>query len=171
MLNHVRGKTVREMPRVASIVRHSDPDLDPIAHFECLLEMAGALSIRHLTDTLLFRVFDKAGHLSSAPLTSRALTSQVRIDYTMAGVYGGQTVHGIRTGAAIELALRGASVQEVADYVGWSEETCRHYLRLIDVLRLCGTCNTFERDFMSGVSAQSYDAFSRLLQARAQLRL
>ena len=87
----------------------------------------------------------------------------------MAGVYDGHTVHGIRTGAAIELALRGATVQEVAEYVGWAEDTCRHYLRLIDVLRLCGTSNTFERDFMSGVSAQSYEAFSKLLQVRSQI--
>ena len=133
--------------------------------------MAQALGITALTDTLLFRVFDKNGNLSSSPLSTRVINEALKHHWEQAGVYDGQTVHGIRTGAAIELALRGAPVQEVADHVGWSEETCRHYLRLIDVLRLCGTNSSFERDFMGGVSAESYNAFSKLLQARSHVKL
>lgn len=52
----------------------------------------------------------------------------------LASVYGGQTIHGVRTGGAIEMALRGCSVERIADYVGWSPETAKHYLRLLDVL-------------------------------------
>jgi hypothetical protein len=169
VLNHTIGKTVRDMPRVASLICHSDPDLDPVSHFERLLEMATALGIKQLCDTLLFRIYDKTGNLSASSISTRAVNDAVRKYWQLAGIYDGHTIHGVRTGSAIELALRGAPVHEVAEHVGWSEETCRHYLRLIDVLRLCGTSSSFEKDFMGGVTAQSFDAFSRLLQARSSL--
>jgi hypothetical protein len=167
VLNHVRGKVIRDMPRVAAIIAHSDPDLDPIHQLELLFEMATSLSITDSTSSLLFREYLPNGRLSSSPITTSRMNVVIRQYYGLAGIWDGHTIHGLRTGAAVELALRGAPVDVVAAHVGWSEDTCKHYLRLIDVLQLCGTSNRFEADFMDGVSSRAYDAFSRLLVARS----
>ena len=46
------------------------------------------------------------------------------------------TLHGLRSGCAISLAMSGVDLQTVMDHVGWeTSNTARHYLRMEQVLK------------------------------------
>ena len=46
-----------------------------------------------------------------------------------------QAIHGFRTGAAVSLALEGASLHEIMDHVGWkTSKTALPYIKLRQVL-------------------------------------
>jgi hypothetical protein len=166
LLNHTVGKTIRTSTRLAVLLGHSDPVLDALPRFQLLLDMSEATGNSHLTDTLLFRLHQGRGHLSSTPLSTSLANTLLKHWFMLASVYGGQTIHGVRTGGAIEMALRGCSVERIADYVGWSPETAKHYLRLLDVLHLCNSHSVFEADFSLGVSPSQYLRLNALLQSK-----
>ena len=49
------------------------------------------------------------------------------------------TLHGLRSGCAISLAMSGVDLQTVMDHVGWkTSNTARHYLRMEQVLKSGG---------------------------------
>ena len=49
------------------------------------------------------------------------------------------TVHGFRSGAAVSLALRGVSLSEIMDHIGWkSSKTALHYIKLKQVVNPAG---------------------------------
>ena len=51
------------------------------------------------------------------------------------GVDDGETLHGFRAGCAITLALKGAALSEIMDYVGWTRRhTALYYSQLAKVL-------------------------------------
>ena len=49
------------------------------------------------------------------------------------------TLHGLRSGCAISLAMSGVDLQTVMDHVAWkTPSTARHYLRMEQVIRSGG---------------------------------
>ena len=166
LLNHFEGKTMRSSSRLATLLGHSDPLVDAVSRFAQLRGMAVAMDVTALTDTLLFRWFRGGTSLSQSPITTTMANAIVREWYTAAAIFDSHTIHGVRTGAGIEIALRGGSVKTVADYVGWSEETATHYLRLIDVLHLCNSTSLFEMEFSLGVTAEQHLQLNKLLSSQ-----
>ena len=166
VLNHTEGKVIRHMPRVATLLGHSDPVLDPVSRFNMLQHHAVCLSITDLTDVLLFRWFRGGTSLSASPVTTKLTNAMVAMWFTAACIFDGHTIHGLRTGAGIEIALRGGTVLEVADYVGWTEDTARHYLRLVDILHLCNSKSVFENFYSRNVSADDYLRLNKMLASR-----
>ena len=55
------------------------------------------------------------------------------------GSDNGETLHGLRAGCAITLALSGADLSEITDHVGWTRSyTALYYLQLAKVLNPAG---------------------------------
>ena len=53
------------------------------------------------------------------------------------------TLHGLRSGCAISLAIAGAKLDAIMDHVGWeSSSSARHYIKLNQVLGLGGAADT-----------------------------
>ena len=72
----------------------------------------------------LFRPINPSGEILPAPFESA-------------------TLHGLRSGCAISLAISGAKLDTIMDHVGWkSSSTARHYIKLNQVLGLGGAADT-----------------------------
>ena len=53
------------------------------------------------------------------------------------------TLHGLRSGCAISLAIAGAELDAIMDHVGWkSSSSVRHYIKLNQLLGLGGAADT-----------------------------
>ena len=167
LLNHTEGKAARTPSRLAILLGHRDPSLGALPHFRQLLHMPVAMGNKPLTDTLLFRFYRGSGHLSTSPVPTTLVNDMLAHWPMKASICAGQRIHGVRTGGAIEMALRGCSVEKISDYVGWAPETAKHYPRLLDILHLCNSESVFETDFSLGISPADYLRLNALLQLRS----
>ena len=86
-----------------------------------------------------------SGEILPAPFESA--TAQARLSTYVrripAFVNRNVTLHGLRSGCAISLAISGAKLDTIMDHVGWkSSSTARHYIKLNQVLGLGGAADT-----------------------------
>ena len=93
----------------------------------------------------LFRPLNPSGEILPAPVESAA--AQVRLSvyvhHIPAFANRNVTLHGLRSGCAISLAIAGAKLDVIMDHVGWkSSSTARHYIKLNRVLGLGGAADT-----------------------------
>ena len=75
------------------------------------------------------------GTAPNTPLAPTQLAYDFRVMLVRCGLFQGETLHGVRTGAAIELALKGGSLRSVMDQALWKRpSTAKHYLKVWQVM-------------------------------------
>jgi hypothetical protein len=110
------GKTVRSGSiHVFGIMRnHVDPDMCAVGCVDAYVYGALALGISLSgPGAFLFRPWRQG--TPNKPLHPSQLNYDFRSWLVHCGLFQGETLHGVRTGAAIELALKGNSLRAVMD--------------------------------------------------------
>jgi integrase len=108
----------------------------------------------------LFRPLLPQGLVQPAPFLSSA--AQGRLNSYVAQlpeVFGSRnvTLHGLRNGCAISLAMAGADLQTIMDHVGWKTPSmARHYIKLNQVLGSGGA-----GDLLSSMPISIADSYRR----------
>ena len=143
LFNHVLTKSLRDgSSNLFSLKRYGkDPSLCPVTAIEVYIRVSESLGIL-LNDGYLFRPLSPSGDVASTYFDSSAaqsrLSSYVKL---LPHVFGNRkiTLHGLRSGCAISLAMSGLNMQSILDHVGWKTTgTARHYMKLEQVLRTGG---------------------------------
>ena len=76
------------------------------------------------------------------------------------------TLHGFRSGAAVSLALEGASLHEIMDHVAWkSSRTALHYIKLKQVVNPAGAA-----DKLADLPLESGQSYKRLYNLKGFLQ-
>lgn len=121
-----------------SLKRYSkDLSLCPVTLIETYIAICDVmkLPVRH---GFLFRPLSPQGFVQPLPFDSPE--AQARLNFyvgKLPHVFGHRkiTLHGLRNGCAISLALAGADIQTVVDHIGWKTPSmARHYIKLNQVL-------------------------------------
>ena len=90
----------------------------------------------------MFRPATPFGEVEGGPLGSSAAQSRLSTYVQeLPMVFGNRrfTLHGLRSGCAISLAMSGVDLRTVMDHVGWkTSNTARQYLRVEQVLKSGG---------------------------------
>ena len=92
-----------------------------------------------LTTGYLFRPTTPNGGVKNSPLTYSAAEAWIKHYLTEMKEDDGETLHGLRSGCAITLALTGSDLSEIMDHVGWNRRhIALYYLKLANVLNPMG---------------------------------
>jgi integrase len=143
LFNHVLTKTLRDgTSNLFSLKRYRrDPSLCPVTAIEVYIAVSELMGIP-LRDGYLFRPLTPSGEVALTPLDSTAAQSRLATYVQLLPhVFGKRriTLHGLRSGCAISLAMSGLDLQTIMSHVGWKTPgTARHYLRMEQVLRSGG---------------------------------
>ena len=143
LFSHVLTKTLRDgSSNLFSLKRYTkDLSLCPLTAIEVYISVSELLGIS-LRQGYLFRATTPSGGVAIGPLDSSAAQSRLSIYVQeLPLVFGNRriTLHGLRSGCAISLAMSGVDLQTVMDHVGWkTPSTARHYLRMERVLQTGG---------------------------------
>jgi hypothetical protein len=137
MFNYKWGKTLRNgSSHVFGVMRNpTDADLCAVACVDDYVRGAEALGVS-LTGpgSFLFRPW-RGGAAPNFPLDPAQLNIDFRRWLVRCGIFEGENLHGVRTGAAIELALKGGSLRAVMDQALWRRpSTARHYMKVWQVM-------------------------------------
>ena len=142
LFNHVWTKSLRSGDaNVFAFKRGSNPLICPVRGLEMYFDVCKLLRI-NLAPGFLFRSISKSGGVCISHLESSA--AQARLSFYVSALVGELssshlTVHGFRSGAAVSLALRGVSLSEIMDHIGWkSSKTALHYIKLKQVVNPAG---------------------------------
>lgn len=137
IFNYTWGKTLRSgSTHVFGVMRNPDDlDLCAVACVDAYVQGALGMGIDLSgPGAFLFRPW-RDGHVPNRPLLAAQLNSDFRSWLVRCGIYKGETLHGVRTGAAIEMALKGNSLRAVMDQALWRRrDTARHYLKVWQVM-------------------------------------
>ena len=143
LFNHVLTKTLRDgSSNLFPLKRYTkDLSLCPVTAIEVYISVSELLGIS-LRQGYLFRPTTPSGEVAIGPLDSSAAQSRLSTYVReLPLVFGSRriTLHGLRSGCAISLAMSGVDLQTVMDHVGWkTPSTARHYLRMERVLQTGG---------------------------------
>ena len=137
IFNYTWGKTLRSgSTHVFGIMRNpGDPDMCAVGCVDAYVFGALALGVSLSgPGAFLFRPW-RHGTAPNKPLHPSQLNCDFRSWLVHCGLFQGETLHGVRTGAAIELALKGSSLRAVMDQAAWRRpDTARHYLKVWQVM-------------------------------------
>ena len=142
LFNHVWTKTLRTGDaHVFAFKRGSNKQVCPVTGIELYFALCASLGI-NLIPGFLFRSVTKSGRISGDCLNSSAVQARLK-EYvsSLSHVFVNRrvTLHGFRSGAAVSLALSGATLHEIMDHIGWrSSKTALHYIKLRQVLNPAG---------------------------------
>ena len=145
LFNHTLTKSLRDgTSNVFALKRHPDSTICPVTAVEVYIAVCDLLKIS-IRQGYLFRLLNPSGEILPAPFESA--TAQARLSTYVrripAFVNRNVTLHGLRSGCAISLAISGAKLDTIIDHVGWkSSSTARHYIKLNQVLGLGGAADT-----------------------------
>ena len=106
--------------------------LCPVKAIELYVAISSALSVDLLAD-YLFRPLSSAGKIQNKQIANSTLQSRLRCYLQEAKIYNLQftTLHSLRDGLAITLALSGSQLADIMEHVGWRHApTASHYLKL-----------------------------------------
>lgn len=141
LFHHVWTKTLRSGDtHVFAFKRGSNKQVCPVTGIEVYFALCSSLGIK-LVPGFLFRSVTKAGKVSDNCLNSSAVQARLT-EYVSSIEYFAHrrvTLHGFRSGAAVSLALSGATLLEIMDHIGWkSSKTALHYIKLKQVMNPAG---------------------------------
>ena len=145
LFNHTLTKSLRDGTSNAfALKRHPDSTICPVTAVEVYIAVCDLLKIS-VRQGYLFRPLNPSGEILPAPFESA--TAQARLSTYVrripAFVNRNVTLHGLRSGCAISLAISGAKLDTIMDHVGWkSSSTARYYIKLNQVLGLGGAADT-----------------------------
>jgi hypothetical protein len=176
LFNYVWGKTLRSgSAHVFGVLRLSSDSevMCPIVALDAYVQGACALGVPLAgagARGYLFRPWrDSTSPCGDTPLSATQLTSDLRFWLIRCGINEGETMHGLRSGGAIEAALRGNSLSQVMDRAFWrSAKTANHYMKFWQVLSLSvagapAPIPTPGRSSGSALSASDYEALDSLV--------
>ena len=138
MFNHLINKSLRDGTfNLFSLKRYSkDLSLCPVTAIETYIAICDVLKlpVRH---GFLFRPLSPQGFVQPLPFDSSA--AQARLNFYVVELprvfqHRQITLHGLRNGCAISLAMAGADIQTVMDHIRWKTPSmARHYMKLSQV--------------------------------------
>ena len=139
LFNSIWGKTLRDGDEnVFGIRRNLQVAICPIKSIEDYGAVACQLQIG-LTKGYLFRPTNPEVGFVDSPFKSSTAGARLKLYLKEMGADDGKTLHGFRSGCAITLALTGADISEIMEYVGWAwRHTALYYLQLAKVLNPSG---------------------------------
>lgn len=159
LFNHMLTKSLRDgSTNLFALKRYRDPGLCPVVAFEVYVRMCDYLEIP-IRQGYLFRPTSPSGEVLPASFESSAaqarLSTYVR-DMTETFKDRHLTLHGLRSGCAISLALSGADMNAIMNHVGWkTDTTAQHYVKLQQVMSTDGVS-----DMLSRLPENLVDAYS-----------
>jgi len=137
IFNYRWGKTLRSgSSHVFGIRRNEDdPDLCAVSCIDAYVRGAHAMGIcLRGPGQYLFRPW-RHGGAQNSPLAPTQLGYDLRLMLVRCGIFEGETLHGVRTGAAIEMAIKGDSLRSIMDQALWKRpSTAKHYLKVWQVM-------------------------------------
>ena len=102
---------------------------------ETYVAICGELAI-DLSTVYLFRPTTPQGDVIGKPLSSSTAQQWLKLYLKEARLDEGKTLHSLRSGCAITLALSGAQLADVMSHVGWKKgQTALYCMKLAEVLR------------------------------------
>ena len=124
------------------------PPPGPVVALEVYIEMCDYLKV-DVRRGYLFRPISPSGDILPGPCDSSAAKARL-ISYAkkIPDAFKGRhpTLHGLRSGCAISLALYEIKLREIMDHVGWkANATAYHYTKLRQVLARGGAGDTLSR--------------------------
>ena len=97
----------------------------------------------------LFRPTSPTGEVPSTPFDSSAAQSRLSAYVRDLPDYFKDrhiTLHGLRSGCAISLALSGVEMSDIMSHVGWkTKTTAQHYVKMRQVMDTEGACDILSR--------------------------
>ncbi len=137
LFNHIWGKTLRDGTfNVFGIRRHPNSAICPVTAIETYVAICAELAI-DLSKGYLFRPTNPQGDVVDKPLSGSTAQQKLKLYLKEAHLDEGETLHSLRSGCAITLALSGAQLADVMSNVGWKNgQTALYYMKLGEVLRL-----------------------------------
>lgn len=131
LFNFVWGKTLRSGGKhVFGVLRNKeDAIMCPVSAVEAYVREARDMGVDLAGHgRYLFPPWrQNGGGVQNVPLSSSQLNTDLRYWLTRCGVYAGETIHGFRSGGAIELSLSGRELSEVMRQAGWTSASMAKY--------------------------------------------
>ena len=137
LFNHTLTKSLREgSPNVFAVKPHEDCTVCPVTAIEVYLRLCDAMNIP-IRQGYLFRPVNPSGEILPAPFDSGAAQARLSFYTKHIAAFNDRhiTLHGLRSGCAISLALSGVKLDNIMDHVGWkTTSTADHYIKFCQVL-------------------------------------
>ena len=117
-----------------------------------------------MTNGYLFRPTNPHGHIVNKTLASSTADKRLQLYLKEAQIYEGETLHSLRSGSAITLALTGSKLADIMSHAGSNnKETALYYMKLAEVLRVGSPSHLLSAD-SSATSAvtENYLELNRL---------
>ena len=142
LFNHMWTKTLRNGDvNVFAFRRGQHSCTCPVQGIEVYLKIAASLQV-DIYRSYLFRSLTKEGKVSHQGFTSAAAQARLKTYCgALAVKWKGQnfTLHSLRGGAAVSLALSDIPIHQIMDHIGWkSSKQAMHYIRLRQVMNPAG---------------------------------
>jgi integrase len=138
LFNHTLTKSFRQgTPNVFALKRHHDLRICPVTTIEAYVKLCDLMHIR-IREGYLFRSTNQSGEVLPSPVEPAAIQARLTSYAAELPTIFGQrrpSLHGLRHGWAISLALVGVELPTIMDHVGWrTSATANHYIKLQQVL-------------------------------------
>ena len=139
LFNHIFTKTLRDGSNNLFALKRCESNniVCPVTAIEVYVSICDLLKVP-VRQGYLFRPLNASGEILAAPFDSSA--AQARLSgyvSSLLHVFGSRniTLHGLRSGCAISLALAGSQMPDILSHVGWkTSKTAEHYIKLNRVL-------------------------------------
>ena len=138
LFNHTLTKSLRDgTTNMFALKRYKDPSLCPVVAIEVYVRMCEFLGVP-IKQGFLFRPTSPTGDILTGPLDSSAAQARLSL-YVQQLPHNFRhrriTLHGLRSGCAISLALAGAETSLIMNHVGWKTiNSAQHYMKLHQVM-------------------------------------
>jgi hypothetical protein len=136
LFGYTWGKTLRTGdPHGFGLGYHSNQLICPLILVSEYVQFCGMVGVSlHGPGQFLFRPI-RDGVVFNNPVSADTINRNFQTYLRAAGLFKGETLHGLRAGGAISAALRGDSLQAIMGQAHWSNaRQALHYMRLQEVL-------------------------------------
>jgi hypothetical protein len=131
LFNYVFGKTLRNGTKHVFGVLHSeDAVLRPVTAVDEYVQGAARLGVELGGHGRYLFPPCRDGRVSAGTLKSAQLNEDLKYWLTRCHIFGGETMHGMRSGGSIEKSLSGESLQRVMQLAYWrSPKMAKYYMK------------------------------------------
>ena len=136
LFNHTLTKSLRDgTSNVFALKHHAESSVCPVTAVEVYISLCDLLKIS-ICQGFLFRPLNPSGEILPAPFESAAAQARLSTYVHQIPAFTNRTVtlHGLRSGCAISLAIAGAKLDAIMDHVGWKSSSSAHHGGVADTL-------------------------------------
>ena len=127
VFNQLFGKTLRgNGSNVFAIIKVQGCSACPVKNLETYLSLSSRMSI-DLGKGYLFCTTDRHGNITENAFTGSAVANRLKKYMKTLSILEGETMHSLRSGCSVTLALLGVPYSEIARHVGWKSVTMALY--------------------------------------------